>query len=494
MTPSPRGSRGRRVPPGPLPAGLNRQALVDEVTRALAPLEAGAAALVAVSGGPDSTALVALAQEARPDVALTLGHIRHGLRDDRADVAAVQELSAALGLALRVSEVTVRPSGHGLEAAARVARYAALARLGAAVVADRDGPCWLLVGHTADDQAETLLLRLARGTGLTGLGGMAPVRGHVVRPLLRVRRSDVRRFVTLEGLHAVEDPTNLDLDVRRVRVRDHVVPGLQAVASDPIGALARLADLARVDAGYLESEAARVAAAVVRPYGPARAVTTEDLLALDPAIGGRLVRRLLGQVRASDVPVTAAHVAAVLDLEAGSAVDVPGATVTRGGGWIAAVPADVPRPSPVDLEVPGTATWSCAGLLLRATVAGSGPGGQLPLSLDLPWKPPSADTAPLAIPPGGDPALAQLVLPAAVTDPALIVRGREPGDRVATAAGTRKLQDLFVDAGVPRAVRDLVPVVVASDGTILWVPGVVADAAAAAAGREAPAVELAVEI
>lgn len=471
--------------------------LVAEVSRALEALPTGAGALVAISGGPDSTALAHLVAEARPDLKLSLGHVRHGLRDDTADLDAVRDHAHALGLPLRTAEVHVLRGRQGPEAAARDARYAALRRL--AREADAG---WILLGHTADDQAETLLLRIARGTGISGLAGMAALRGDLVRPLLRLRRSDIRRFVTLAELRTVEDPTNRDPAIRRVRARHSVLPAFEALAPDAVGALARLADLARVDADYLEAEAARAALTAVRSYGPARAITTDALACLDAALAPRVVRRLLAAVRGTPMAVTAAHIHAVLALQPGQAVDLPGATVTLGGGWLAAVPHKLPESVIVPLAVPGTTAWAPADVDI-VVVAGRASGAQphLPLGRQR-----ATGFAPeQALPPGGDPTLGHAVLGGLEGDEddgatpstshagpvELVVRSRRPGDRVRRRAGTQKLQDLFVDAGIPRAVRDLVPVVALGE-RLLWVPGVAVDGPAAAAGRVAPDLHIAV--
>ncbi|MDQ4131367.1 MAG: tRNA lysidine(34) synthetase TilS [Actinomycetota bacterium] len=440
------------------------------MVRALESVQGGA--LIALSGGPDSTALTYLVSEARPDLKLSLGHVRHGLREDDVDVATVHRHAEALKLPLAIAEIEVRPSGEGLEAAARVGRHAALRRL-----ASEAGVAWILLGHTADDQAETVLLRVARGTGITGLAGMRALRGDLVRPLLRIRRSDVRRFVALEGLDAAEDPTNRDPASRRVRVRQTVLPALETLAPDPVGALVRLADLARVDATYLEAEAARVARSSIRPYGPARALSTELLAGLDVAVASRVVRRLLAAVRGS-TPVNAGHVDAVLALQAGQARDLPGVIVTRGGGWLAAAPPELPEAGPVTLAVPGVTNWTPAAVSIVA-VTGS----------DSPVQPHDL-LSHEALPPGGNPALGSVAL-GGLQQGDLVVRSRRQGDRVTARAGTRKLQDLFVDAGIPRAVRDLVPVVTLGD-RLLWVPGVTVDVRAESAGRITPTLHLAV--
>ncbi|HWB72182.1 MAG TPA: tRNA lysidine(34) synthetase TilS, partial [Egibacteraceae bacterium] len=166
---------GPRAPRfGALPAGLSRDNVVAAVRDALdAAVPEGAGVVIAVSGGPDSTALAHLVVEARPDLRACVAHVRHGLRDDASDARVAAAHAAALGLAFHESRVDVQVAGEGPEAAARRARYAALSGVARAV----DGR-WILLGHTADDQAETVLLNLARGTGIRGLAGMAPVRTH----------------------------------------------------------------------------------------------------------------------------------------------------------------------------------------------------------------------------------------------------------------------------------------------------------------------------
>lgn len=473
--------------PGPLPPGRTRDELVAEVARALGPVPEGAGVLVAVSGGPDSTALAFLLPEARPDLAVTLGHVRHGLRDDAEDVSAVRTHAAWLGVDLEIEQVTVEPSGAGVEAAARTARYAALRRQ-----AERAGATWLAVAHSADDQAETVLLRLARGSGLVGATAMAPVRDDVVRPLLRVRRGDLRRFVEGEGLPSVEDPMNGDPAFARVLARQEVLPALERLGPDPVGALARFADLVRADADALDRLADVAAGRLVRRYGPGSAVPLDGLAGLDHAVAGRVLRRMIVELRAGEDPPTAAQVAELLALPAGSAVDLPGLSATCGGGWLAMAPQARRTPHEVPLAVPGRTPWDAAGVAVVATTEASAtPTGSPQPTLDLPgaWRPPTVRVDPAWLPPGADPTLGQLV--AGELPEGTCVRARRRGDRIRTAGGTRKLQDVLVDAGVPRALRDAVPLVATAD-RVLWVPGIAAAVDVVDAGRSRPAVHLAV--
>lgn len=412
-------------------------------------------ALVAVSGGPDSTALVYLVAEARPDLELAVGHVRHGLRDDAEDAAVAAGHAAALGLAYVERCVTVdRWTGEGIEAAARAVRYDALACMARAVRAS-----WVLVGHTADDQAETVLLNLARGSGIRGLAGMPPVRAlgdvTIVRPLLGLERAQVRAVVTERGLRVAQDPTNRDVERRRARARHETLPRLAALTGHPEGigglvrTLVRLTTLARDDADALDAFAENEAGRLVQQWGPARAVPRGELSRLPRALAGRIVRLMLASGRDGLEGLDAESVWAVLDLPPGKALHVAGgAWVTVGGGWLAVAPsglADLPeRP----LAVPGATAIPEIGAVLLA-----GPAAE---AAEADLRPPGATCAARATVPG---------------DHALVGRARRPGDRMWVAGGRRKVSDVLSDAGVPRALRGLVPVVATADD-VLWIPGV----------------------
>jgi tRNA(Ile)-lysidine synthase len=488
--------------PGPLPAGRSRDELVRAVHAALAAagVADGARVVVALSGGPDSTALAYLVAEARPDLELTLAHVRHGLRDDGPDLEVVARHASWLGLPLEIREVEVVPGGRGGEAAAREVRHRALREVRTAV-----GAAHVLLGHHADDQAETVLLRATRGTGTVGLGAMPPGRGDLVRPLLRLRRADLRRFVELEGLPVAHDPTNADPAVRRNLVRHELLPALGRIGPDPVGALARLADLARDDAEALEAWAEQVTRRVGRRVGDVRVVPDAALAAVPVAVARRVVRRLALEVGgaaaggAGEVdthPPSAATVARVLALAAGRTVDLPGGLrASAGGGWRAMYPAEAPDAHAVPLAVPGTTGWGAAGVRVvahtpDAELPPAAAEGQIAFALPDAWTPPTIRLDGGAVPPGGVRERLRVVLPAA--SPALEIRSRRPGDRVVTAVGTQRLQDVFVDAGVPRPVRERWPIVAAGE-RVVWVPGVVADGELLAAGRQVPGLLLVCE-
>jgi tRNA(Ile)-lysidine synthase len=214
-------------PEPPSPAG-DLDALVASLLPRCGFAPADRPIVCAVSGGADSLALLVLATAGHEDV--TAVHVDHGIRPGGTDEAeVVRQAAARLGAGFRSERVEVAP-GPNLEARARAARYAVLP----------EGAC---TGHTADDQAETVLLQVLRGAGLDGVAAMRP--DHR-RPILRLRRSETRAVCAAAGLTPFEDPTNADPAFRRNRVRLEVLPLLDDVAGrDVVPLLARLADHAR---------------------------------------------------------------------------------------------------------------------------------------------------------------------------------------------------------------------------------------------------------
>jgi tRNA(Ile)-lysidine synthase len=432
-----------------------------------------------------------LLSEVRPDAQLVVGHVRHGLRDDEADARLAARHAAALEVGYLERSVAVARTGDGPEADARKARYGALSQM-----AEQVGARAVLAGHSADDQAETVLMNLVRGSGLTGISGMAPQRdldGRVLlRPLLGVRRVDIRAYIQGEGLDVAHDPTNTDVSQRRARVRMRALPALASLAGgdgDVVGALTRLADLARMDAAALDRVAVTQGLQVVHAWGPARCVRYADLSNMPVALATRVVRMMVDQVQEHAGSIDTATVWRLLELAPGQALSVSGgAWATSGAGWLGIRPeGDRLRSAfpAIRVEVPGATALMHINAQVHADQPwetrqndGDGqpqlPGGvweQAAPTLDR-----AATVAPASLaapPPGPTPRMDRMwvVLPASVAE-SLSIRARLPGDRLRTASGRRKLQDLFTDQGVPRAIRDLVPVVVDKHDEPVWIPGI----------------------
>lgn len=261
----------------------------------------GAAVACGLSGGPDSAALVALATEAGLEV--TAWHVDHGLRPSSgADAEAARAIAARLGARFELRRVCVEP-GPNLEARARDARYEAL-------------PTEVLVGHTADDRAETVLFNIGRGAGLAGAA--APHTG-VRRPLLGLRRFETRALCELLDLPTVRDPMNDDPAFARVAVRNEVIPALaRALGRDPVPLLNRHAELA--------SQALEVIADLAAGLDPSNAA---QLAAAPRAVAAEALRTWISG--AVGLPPSAASIDRVLDVAAGRSV----ATEITGGHRVA---------------------------------------------------------------------------------------------------------------------------------------------------------------
>lgn len=246
-------------------------AVVREVRRFFAALPAApGVGVAAVSGGADSVALLCALVDLKPG-AVAAVHVNHQLRGDEsdADEAFVRELAAQLDIPCHVARVDVasRAVGANLEATARQVRYEFLAEVAREVNAS-----WIATGHTADDQAETVLHRLIRGAGLQGLRGIAPVHECIVRPLLGVTRADVLDYLAALGQPYREDSSNADPRFTRNRIRRELLPLLRTFNPDMVSALVRLASQAGEAFDVLQADAATLLVKVELPRAGRRVV------------------------------------------------------------------------------------------------------------------------------------------------------------------------------------------------------------------------------
>src|SRR5438094_945704 len=311
---------------------------------------------VAVSGGADSVSLLLLLLELRKKLGIVLSvvHFNHKLRGKAsdADEAFVAKLAAKHGLEFHSASVDVvkkaKKERINLEDAARRARYDYFRSLAEAGACPR-----IVVAHTADDQAETVLAHLLRGTGLTGLGGIHPISGPVVRPLLGVRRNELRHFLRARKQTWREDATNRDTKRMRARIRKKLLPLLEKQFQPAIVKhLATLAELAREDEAFLDALAeARTVMLAQKKDGQVRiavddlsqpwkrgefnAENTEDTEFAEKkkALSTRMVRRIVEKVKPRAGQLGANHVEAVLELarsgQSGSSISLPGGVEVR---------------------------------------------------------------------------------------------------------------------------------------------------------------------
>jgi tRNA(Ile)-lysidine synthase len=385
--------------------------------------------IVAVSGGADSTALLVILAELADELGIVIhvAHFDHRTRPKQSaeDADFVAKLANRVGAPIRVGRAD-KPTKS--EDAARTARYDFLRR------AARDiGATAIATGHTRDDQAETVLLHLTRGSGLAGLAAMRPLRDGIARPLLAIGRKDTVAVCRAARIRPRTDPTNRSLTFARNRVRLEVLPELAKINPRVNEAIARFADAA---AEMRSDDDLDVAEALAR-------ARDQDAIAL-AALGRDVRGAALAQAwrDATGRVLSARHRSALEDLTAtedGSrSLDLPGGRAIREYGRLRIVgdrgPERADPPTPIDLgrEI----NWNGWRLAL---------GGHDPMN--------GAHEA--AVP-------KDLLRK-------LVVRGRRKGDRT-TGRPRKKLQDLFTDAKIPASQRSRWPVI-ASEDTVWWVPG-----------------------
>jgi tRNA(Ile)-lysidine synthase len=437
----------------------------------------GARVIAAVSGGSDSVALTFLLRElaARDEIVLAgLAHLNHQVRgaDADGDAAFCRALADRLGVPAVMSEADVpaQANQHGvsIEVAGRHARQHFFKEAMTSVNADR-----VAVAHTRDDQAETVLLRLTRGAGGSGLAAMTARRDHLVRPLLDVTRADLQDY--LRGLNEAwrEDATNLDRAIPRNRIRHDVMPHLRKINAQADAALARTAEILRGDEDFLETLAnAAFMRCVETDTGHGKVeVNAGELVRLPAALGRRVARYALETANPSRSYGLEEADELRRALAAGTGGNLPGLTVERFGGKVV-------------LVTRGSGSLSRRGALrgggpsvdpleLRLDVPGTveAPRGDWTLTAEGPMVPPG-DPAKKTPPPGSGSA-SQVMVDARLAGAPLIVRYRRPGDRLQPlgAPGRKKVQDVLVDRKVPRDDRDALPIVTTETGEIVWVAG-----------------------
>ncbi len=390
---------------------------------------------------------------------LTVAHFNYGLRgtESDGDEVFVVSLCRKLGVPLHVRKLSVgrRGRGNSFQAEARRLRYEALETIARECGADR-----ITVGHTADDQAETVLLWMLRGAGLAGLSGMPPSReGGIVRPLYDVSRAEVLAYLRVEGVQYREDSSNAKPRYLRNRIRHEVLPVLRHIVPASVLALCRLADLCREDERYLDGVIADLVATHVRqerdgswsfsrtllrdlPHPLQRRVVRAVLRGCDPhhrSPGAEAVDRVV-RCGLTDKALTADLKMARLVATREQIRLIPGRQAVRARASL----------QPKVLTVPSAVVWAGTGQRIQAQHVAHGAGqdasrnGRQAILLD-------ADR---------------------ISGP-LTVRAWEPGDRfcpLGMNGRSKKLQDFFTDLKVPVETRTTIPVLAAPEG-IVWVIG-----------------------
>ena len=398
-----------------LRAFLKEQALLSPGDRVIA----------AVSGGADSVAMLFALYLLRDELGITLeaAHFNHHLRgaeSDR-DEAFVTDFCGRYDIPLHLGSGRIVPGKKGLEAAARDARYAFLRRL----------PGKVATAHTADDNAETVLMRLIRGTGLKGLGAIAPVSGNVIRPMLTVTRDDVEAFLEEYALPHVEDSSNGTDDFLRNRIRHSILPLMRAENPRFGENLSAMALLLRQDEACLQ-------AMIPEKQMP----EVSRLKAMEPALRRRALERFLkaqGVREPEQIHILQAE-QLLYHWSPSAAMQFPGG-VTIGRQYDRLVRLEcAPELPETRLSVPGE---TCIG----------GKRFVSEYTTDLEERPDSVLVCPVG---------------------ALIVRSRRSGDTMRLPGGTRSLKKMYIDRKIPASRRAAVPVL-ADDRGVLAVFGIGTD-------------------
>ncbi|MBI5528270.1 MAG: tRNA lysidine(34) synthetase TilS [Deltaproteobacteria bacterium] len=469
----------------------------------------GARILAAVSGGPDSMAMLLALCSLRRAMGFELGaaYVDHGLRRRaKAELAFVKREARRFGIAFHAALVDVKGAARrersSVEAAARRLRYEALASIARAHGYDR-----IATAHTANDQAETVLMHVIAGTGLDGLAGILPVRrlgchgqtrlpvrdGHgqgrfaslsvapsppcpvgdsnslglqppasslqpvlIVRPLLSVTRRDVEEFLRAKKIPSVTDETNLDPKFERNKVRRTLIPLVEKEFNPAVvSALARLAENARQDAEAIESTVAKAFEHAVTQKPDRAMVNRKRLNSLPPAARARVLDRTLRHL-APRARFDRIHIDSLAErIACGTGtkhLHLPGRIVAKVDYESATIARDFPC---------GSLTPHASRLMPPVVVPGSG-------VYDVPW----ADVT-FRFGRQGRGALYSARIDRALADYPFVIRAFRPGDRIAPpfSRHVRKLKKIFIDQKIPRDERARLPLLCSAD-TVLWIPGV----------------------
>ena len=389
--------------------------MLNKLSAALRELvQPGERVFCAVSGGADSVALLfgmyLLREKFQFD--LSAAHFNHHLRGEESDRDAefVQEFCRGYGIPLVLGNAQVRPGKKGLEAAAREARYAFLRSL----------PGKVATAHTADDNAETVLMHLIRGTGLKGLGGIAPVNGSVIRPMLSVTRQEVEAFLQEYHLPHREDSSNASDDFLRNRLRHHVMPLLQMENPGVSLAISAAALRLRQDEAYLQSQ--------LEPELPNVSVLAQ----MPPALQSRYLEHFLKQ---NGVPEPEqVHISAARELlysdKPSARMDFPGGVVIARDYDRLTVLGNPPAPEEAAIPVPGVTELPQWGIRVTCDEK---PNGGFGVNVR----------------------------------GSLTVRSRKAGDEIRLPGGTKSIKKLMIDRKISAPERNRIPIL-ADDNGVLW--------------------------
>jgi tRNA(Ile)-lysidine synthase len=430
----------------------------------------GARLVVAVSGGADSMALLDVLASCGMDLSLVVAHFNHRLRgaESDADAAFVREAALRYGLPLReggddVREIC-RANGWGLEEGGRNARYGFLQR-----VMEEEGAEGVVLGHHADDQAETVLMRLLRGAGPRGLSGMASRSGWKIRPLLALRREEIEAYLGQRSLPWHTDSSNADASYLRNRIRHRLVPSLHEYNPAVVSRLVSTAAVCAAESEVLDDLSREAFARFAHREPDTVVLRLEQLLGEKKGLRLRLYDAAIRAIKGDAAGIGAVHLLAVDDavksLRQHLSLSLPGLTVSRGYDSVSFRTAGgAAAPEPFEIAVRGAGTYPIPGgrsvqIGLRSFTGYDFCDGTEvfdPDAAPFPWS----------------------------------IRSFRNGDRINPfgMTGTKKVKDLFIELKVPLPERRRVPLLFDAGGNLLWICGLRRSAAAPVRPRTAESV------
>ncbi len=438
----------------------NLRRIVESFNQEAALFDKGARILIGVSGGPDSMALLSLLSELRPkwNLDLTVLYCHHGLRaaadEEEAFVRSWAEKWSCIFFSrkLPVREYQ-RKSGRSLQEAARELRYQASEDFVKKKNIDR-----VALAHTANDQAEEVLIGLVRGAGLGGLAGIPAKRGQVIRPLIRTYRQEILDYLAIKEIPYKEDLSNRDFRYLRARVRHHLLPELGKYSPNIVAQLNQTARLLQKDEEYLKEKVDQMEPAVLSCSGATATLSRHQLAELPQALSSRLIQKAVSATLGHLRHFRAVHILSILKAAQGNR---PQGTIPLPNGFSAKwnrkdikilrtdsdpkpmVPFFYEIEKPLDVFIQETGEWVAFKKVKAGSNAFKLPGLKNRVRVDfnkLSWP--------------------------------LVIRNLRPGDRFRPLGmeGSKKVSRFFIDRKVPRALRDRIPLVL-SGGEIVWIGG-----------------------
>ncbi len=417
--------------------------------------------IVGLSGGPDSVCLLYILNilKERFKLNLTALYVDHGLRPEETpgEIEFCTKLCNELNVTFMTKSIDVKTYADtykiNKQEAARQLRYRTFEEIALVTKSDR-----IALGHTSDDQAETLLMRLLRGAGPTGLAGIPPVRGKIIRPLIDVERKEIEKFLADKGLNFIVDSSNLKKDYLRNKIRHSLIPLIKEFNPHIIETLSRTAAIFRDEERYFEIMVTKALMKLISRKTDGRIeLFLSPFEIMDKVLIRRVLRRAIDETRGLR-GISFIHIEDMIDLikdgKTGDRIYLPkGIRVIKEYSTIIITSEPPVRLKHYELIVPGETILKEAGIVIKASIVEGDAINELKRDLSGLWK------------------LRALVDADRLNFP-LTVRPRENGDFFYPYGfGKRKkLQDFFVDEKIPRDERDRIPLII-SGKDIVWIVG-----------------------